>query len=110
MNQFQSISDDITSTCVISMANIQPIIATDQPKKKKTKPKVPKKVSSAYIFLCVNKQAEIKASMPEKTTNQELHSKIKRKWKELTLKEKKHFDEMASKDKARYQKEWKQFG
>jgi len=105
MHQFQSISDDITSECVTSMANMQPIIATEQPKKKKTKAKGPKKGSSAYIFFSVNKRAEIKASMPEKTTNQELLSEIGRKWKELTVEEKKPFDELALKDKARYQKE-----
>uniref|UniRef100_A0A7S0C1Y5 HMG box domain-containing protein n=1 Tax=Proboscia inermis TaxID=420281 RepID=A0A7S0C1Y5_9STRA len=87
------------------MANMQPIIATEQPKKKKTKAKGPKKGSSAYIFFSVNKRAEIKASMPEKTTNQELLSEIGRKWKELTVEEKKPFDELALKDKARYQKE-----
>lgn len=76
-----------------------------QDKKKKERKAGPKKACSAYIFFSVQNRAQIKASMPGTTTNQELMAEIGKQWKALPDAGKKPYEELAVKDKERYSKE-----
>jgi len=76
-----------------------------QDKKKKERKPGPKKACSAYLYFTVQNRAQIKAVMPETATNQELMAEIGRQWKTQADAQKKPYEELAAKDKQRYEKE-----
>ncbi|KAL7542926.1 hypothetical protein ACHAXR_012223 [Thalassiosira sp. AJA248-18] len=83
----------------------------NKPKKvKKVKdPNAPKGKSSAYIYFTCENRNQVKASMPEGTTQKELLTEIGRQWKDLTEEKKEKYVEMANKDKERYDEEMEKY-
>lgn len=73
-------------------------------KKKKSKKNGPKRGRTAYIFFCTDHRPRIKEENPEMNTK-EVTSQLGVHWKALPDKERKHYVNLAEKDKARYEKE-----
>lgn len=71
---------------------------------KKRKTKGPKKAQSAYMFFANARRGEEKAKNPE-LAFADLAKRLGALWKALTPEEKKPYDEMAAKDKLRFQQE-----
>ena len=82
--------------------------AKKKPKKKKKAKKPektgPKKPLSAYMCFCKAKRADVVAANPE-LKGAEVFKKMGEVWKGYSEEEKKPFEEMASQDKERYQRE-----
>ena len=82
--------------------------AKKKPKKKKKAKKPektgPKKPLSAYMCFCKAKRADVVAANPE-LKGAEVFKKMGEVWKGYSEEEKKPFQEMASQDKERYQRE-----
>ena len=71
-------------------------------KKAKKDPNAPKRPRTAYIFFCEDQRVAVKAKTPTMSQT-ELMSKLGEMWKALTEKKKVKFNDMAVKDKARYE-------
>lgn len=66
----------------------------------------PKRPLSAYILFCKDRRAQIKESHPEyKVTD--ITKALGEQWKSISDKDRKHYDNLASKEKERYQDEVK---
>lgn len=77
-------------------------------KKVKKDPNTPKRPCSAFIFFCNDNRPKIQAKNPElKTTD--ITVKLGQMWREIKTKDKKKYDELAGKDKTRYEKEKAKF-
>lgn len=88
-----------------AMAETKPVKKT-----KKVKPAgAPKKAKNAYNYFVMEKRAEIKASLPEAVTNQELLTEVGRQWKELDDAGRAPYAKLALQDKERYHVEWEAF-
>lgn len=71
---------------------------------KKKDPKAPKRSRSAYIFFCITKRSEIK-SENEDLSSPNLMKKIGEIWSSMDDDDKEEYNNMAKKDKKRYQEE-----
>jgi len=76
--------------------------------KKSGKPKkdknAPKRGKSAYIIFCNDERANVKSTSPELGFG-EIAKALSEKWKKVDAATKKHYEELAAKDKERYIKE-----
>jgi hypothetical protein len=78
---------------------------TKAKKTKKTRKPGPKKASSSYLFFCKEQRSKVKALYPD-MDSKDITRELGRVWKEeITEKEKKKFEKLAAKDKARYEEE-----
>ena len=73
-------------------------------KKGKTKRSGPKRGLTAYIFFCTEHRAVLKEEQPDLSTKL-VTAELGKCWKELSEKDRKPFDKLAAKDKARYENE-----
>lgn len=84
----------------------------DERPKKKTKkekdPNAPKKNVTAYFHFAAAKRPEIKASDPDLRVT-DVAKKIGEMWQTLSADEKQTYEQIAQKDKARYQKEFAEY-
>jgi structure-specific recognition protein 1 len=76
--------------------------------KSKKDPNAPKRGLSAYMFFMQKMRSEIQEENPDAAFG-EIGKIVGQKWKELSNKEKAPYEEMAEKDKARYQREMKDY-
>lgn len=78
----------------------------DVPAKKRAKkdPNAPKRGMTSFIYFSQEKRAEVNATNPGLPIG-EVAKILGAKWKELTDSDKSPYEEMAARDKARYQKE-----
>ena len=92
------------------MASYVPPQETGAPEEKKTRkrkekdPNQPKRAISAYLFFSQEKRPEVKEEFPN-LANKEVFSKLGAMWKALSEKDRAPYDEMARKDKERYNRE-----
>jgi len=93
------------------MSVVSALTTSNKPKKKKEKkdPNAPKGAKNAYIFFTTGNRGEIKARMPEGTSQQELLTEVGRQWKALAPEEKEKYSKMAAEDKARYAKDMEKY-
>lgn len=79
----------------------------DKVKRKKKDPNAPKRASSAYLFYVNAKRDKARKDHPDLKMT-EITSLLAEQWKGLSDREKKPYDDMAAKDKIRYDNETKQ--
>mmetsp|Transcript_464 Transcript_464/g.1044 ORF Transcript_464/g.1044 Transcript_464/m.1044 type:complete len:105 (-) Transcript_464:181-495(-) len=93
------------------MSVVSELTNINKPKKvKKVKdPNAPKGKSSAYIYFSCDNRNQVKASMPEGTTQKELLTEVGRQWKDLTEEKKEKYVKMANKDKERHAEEMEKY-
>jgi hypothetical protein len=72
--------------------------------KKKKDPNAPKKPLSAYMFFSSENRPTVKEENPQLSFG-DLGKELGRRWKEMTASDKKPYEEMALRDKGRYEKE-----
>eukprot|EP00296_Roombia_truncata_P009494 JP448100.1.p2 GENE.JP448100.1~~JP448100.1.p2 ORF type:complete len:114 (+),score=61.15 JP448100.1:25-342(+) len=70
----------------------------------KKDPNAPKRGLSAFMFFSADKRAEVKKEHPDASIG-ETAKLIGAMWQAIKEKEKKKFEDMAAKDKIRYEKE-----
>ena len=85
------------------MSTYTPPPSSEKPKKRNKK-QGPKRARSAYIFFCGDQRDRIKNKYPNMSTT-ELTSKLGSLWRSLSEKDRKPYNDMALKDKVRYQEE-----
>lgn len=78
--------------------------STGRKKKAKKDPNAPKRPKSAYLFFTSEKMASIRAQNPD-MVQKEIMKRAGEMWKELSEDQKKKFQDMAARDKTRYEKE-----
>ena len=93
------------------MSVVSELTNNNKPKKvKKVKdPNAPKGKSSAYIYFSCDNRNQVKASMPEGTTQKDILTEVGRQWKELSEEKKEKYVTMANKDKERYAEEMEKY-
>lgn len=77
-------------------------------KKKKKDPNLPKRNKNAYLLFSVDARAKVKEENPDATFG-ELAKIISAKFKQLSAKEKKKWDDKAAADKERYDREMAEY-
>jgi len=77
-------------------------------KASKKDPNKPKKNMSAYMFYCQERRPQMKKDNPELKFT-EITKLISPEWKALSKDDKKKYDDLAAKDKERYQKEMEEY-
>ncbi|EPZ36196.1 High mobility group (HMG) box domain-containing protein [Rozella allomycis CSF55] len=80
----------------------------EKEKKKKKKKEGPKKALSAYIYFVSDMRAKIKAENPSASFT-EVGKLVGQKWTSLSSTEKEKYEELARKDKIRYERELEEF-
>jgi len=83
----------------------------DRPKKKKKKkdPNAPKRNQSAYFMFSNANREKVKKELGGSAKITEIASALGEKWRNLTPEEKIPFEELAAKDKERYQQEMEEW-
>jgi len=77
-------------------------------KRAKKDPNAPKRALSAFFFFSQVKRPEVSQSHPDYKVGQ-VAQELGRMWKELTEQEKKTYEEMATRDKGRYEVEMRDY-
>jgi len=77
-------------------------------KRAKKDPNAPKKPLSAFMFFCKDKRPEVVKEHPKEGVT-DIAKHLGKAWKKITATEKKKFEAMAEKDKARYAKDMKKY-
>ena len=72
--------------------------------KKEKDPNAPKRPQSSYFLFAHDKRAEIKAKMPDAKVT-EIAKELGKLWKDVSDAERKKYEEMALKEKEKYQRE-----
>lgn len=86
------------------MASYVPPPNTEEPEKRKKDPNCPKKPKSAYLFFCDAERANVLKKHPEfKVTD--VSKELGPAWQKLSAKAKTKYENLAAKDKERYEKE-----
>lgn len=76
--------------------------------KKKKDPNAPKRWRTSYILFCGDHREKVKKENPD-LNNLEITSKLGELWKGVSDKEKKKYEDLAAKDKARYNKDMESY-
>lgn len=82
--------------------------AAAEPKKKKQKKEGPKRSLTSFLYYSMEKRPEIKERNPEMGIG-DISKEIGVMWKAASSSEKEKFEEMAARDKERYNRELKEF-
>jgi hypothetical protein len=82
--------------------------STKTSSRKKKDPDAPKKPRSAYILFCSENRPKLQKKSPDLNTTQ-LTSKLGELWKTVSEKDKIRFNELAKKDKERYESEMQNY-
>jgi ABC-type transporter MlaC component len=77
-------------------------------KRAKKDPNAPKRALSAFFFFSQIKRPEVQQAHPEHKVGQ-IAQEMGKMWKALTEQEKKKYEEMASRDKVRYEADMKEY-
>jgi len=77
-------------------------------KRAKKDPNAPKRALSAFFFFSQIKRPDVQQGHPEWKVGQ-VAQELGRQWKDLTETEKKKYEEMASRDKVRYEGEMREY-
>ncbi|VDP02661.1 unnamed protein product [Soboliphyme baturini] len=82
--------------------------AVKKRKRGKKDPNAPKRALSAFFFFSQGKRPEVQKGHPDYKVGQ-IAQELGRMWKELTDEQKKKYEEMALRDKLRYENEMKDY-
>lgn len=81
------------------------MVKASQSIKYKKAPQAPRRFKSAYMFFSTEKHRLIRSEMGEKLQTTEVAKMVSQAWKNLPADEREKWDEMARRDKARYEVE-----
>jgi hypothetical protein len=81
------------------------VLGRTKTEKKIKDPNKPKRPTSAYFYFVAKEREEAKKRGEDISRVAEWTKVVSAKWRELTSSQKKPFDEMAAKDKTRYEKQ-----
>jgi len=74
-------------------------------KRKRTKdPNAPKRALSAFFWFCNDERPKVRAEQPESSVG-DIAKELGKRWGVVTPEQKKKYEQLATKDKARYEKE-----
>ncbi|KAK4336743.1 hypothetical protein RND71_043660 [Anisodus tanguticus] len=74
-------------------------------KKKRSKdPNAPKRALSAFFWFCNDERPKVRGEQPDATVG-EIAKELGKRWADCTPEQKKKYEALANKDKARYEKE-----
>jgi len=91
------------------MVNYKPAKGAGGRKKKRTKdPDAPKRPLSAFFWFCNDERPKAKATLPDSTVG-DVAKELGRRWNACTEDQKAKYEQLAAKDKARYEKELKAY-
>jgi len=88
------------------MQDYVPPVGEKRGKKRKQikDPNAPKRSLSAFFWFCNDERGKVKAANPEMTVG-EIAKELGRKWSDITPELKNKYEQMAEKDKARYERD-----
>lgn len=102
--RYAKMSEDDKSRYTEEMKDYTPPPNVGNVIEKKSKRSGPKRGLTSYIFFCKDQRAILKEEDPDLSTK-DVTAELGKRWKALSEKDRKPYDKLASKDKARYEKE-----
>jgi len=90
------------------MSNYKPPKGEKRKRKKAKDPNAPKRALSAFFWFCNDERPKVKEIMPEAGVG-EVAKELGRRWNNISADLKHKYEALATKDKARYEKEMKNY-
>lgn len=102
----ESLEEDAVNTVLTNWENKKRDVTRllDKTPKKKADPNAPKKPRSSYILFSIESRPKITAQFPN-ISNRDIPKKLGEAWNNLSLNDKKKYEDLASKDKERFESE-----